>query len=326
MSEFRKDIVSGDWIVMAPERSGRPHNFKKDSKKRVSSPLRDCPFEYPERSGNWPPTERWPERGDWKVMLIPNKFPALRHDPVCAVELKEGVYDRMDGIGWHDIVVTRDHKKDFPNLPSAVAARVLSMFQARYRAAARDKCLRYVSAFGNWGVGAGASLFHPHYQLLSLPIIPPHVSHALRGAERYFRANGRCVHCDIVAFERRRKTGLIAENSEAIAFAPFASRQSYAVQVFPKKHEAHFEDASPATLRGVAAVLQKVLARVSKRLGDPDYNFFIHSAPLKERDRFRHYHWHVEVAPKMATAAGFELSTGVDINSVLPEVVAKKLR
>lgn len=326
MSEFRKDIVSGDWIVMAPARAARPHGFKKNSKKRTPSPLRDCPFEHPERTGNWPPIHRWPAQGDWKVLLIPNKFPALRHEPICAVEWQEGVYDRMEGLGWHDLIITRDHKKDFPNLSPAVAEEVFAMFQRRYRDAVKDKCIRYVSAFGNWGPTAGASLFHPHYQLLSLPIVPPHVNHALSGSEKYFKANKRCVHCDIIAYERKRKKGLIAENAHAVAFAPFASREPYAVQIFPKKHQQHFEDASPESLRGVSELVQRVLGRVSKRLGDPDYNFFIHSAPLKDQGKFKHYHWHVEIAPKMAITAGFELSTGVDINTVLPEAAAKLLR
>lgn len=326
MSEFRKDIVSGDWIVMAPERSGRPHSFKKNAKKREVSSLRDCPFEHPDRTGNWPPIHQWPAKGDWKIILIPNKFPALRRGSVCAVEWLDGVYDRMEGVGWHDLIVTRDHKNGFPDLSSADAERVFTMFQARYRDAVLDKCIRYVSAFGNWGVSAGASLSHPHYQMLSLPIIPPHVMHALMGSEKYFRKNGRCVHCDIIAYERKRKTTLVAENADAVAIAPFASREPYAVQIFPKKHQQHFEDSSPAALRGVAALLQKVLGRVAKRLGDPDYNFFIHSAPLKDQGKFEHYHWHVEVVPKMNTAAGFELSTGVDINTVLPETAAKILR
>lgn len=326
MSEFRKDIVSGDWIVMAPERAGRPHNFKSAAKKRAPSPLRDCPFEHPENTGNWPPIHRYPAKGDWEMILIPNKFPALRQEPFCAAEERDGVHDRMDGIGWHDLLITRDHHKDFPNLPPAAAARVFAMFQERYRDAAKDKCLKYVSAFGNWGVTAGASLFHPHYQLLALPIIPPHVNHALRGSEKYFKANKRCVHCDIIADELKRKKGLIAQNAHAVAFAPFASRQPYAVQIFPTKHQPYFEASSSEALRGVAALAQKVLSRVSKRLGDPDYNFFIHSAPLKDDGKFSHYHWHVEIAPKMATAAGFELSTGVDINTVLPEITAKYLK
>jgi len=325
MSEFRKDIVSGDWIVMAPERAGRPHSFK-SAEKRLSTSVRDCPFEHPDKTGNWPPIHQWPAKGAWQAILIPNKFPALRHEDFCAPERREGVYDRMDGVGWHDLVVTRDHRKSFPDLPSEAAVQVLTLFQKRYRDAIADSCLQYVSAFGNWGATAGASLTHPHYQILSLPIIPPHVNHALRGSERYFDAHRRCVHCDIIGFERKRKKGLIAENAEALAFAPFASRQAYAVQVFPKKHQPHFDVASPASLRGVAALLQKVLGRMAHRLGDPDYNFFIHAAPLKDKGKFKHYHWHVEVAPKMGIAAGFELSTGVDINTVLPEVAAKLLR
>src|SRR3989344_81888 len=99
MSEFRKDIVSGDWVVVAPERSKRPHGPHKRVK-RVPSPKRDCPFEHHEETGNWPPIHRWPEKGDWKVLLVPNKFPALRHDAVCAVPAREGVRERVDGVGW----------------------------------------------------------------------------------------------------------------------------------------------------------------------------------------------------------------------------------
>lgn len=326
MSEFRKDIVSGDWIVMAPERGKRPDGLKREAKKRVPSPKGTCPFEHPDRTGNWPPIYQWPAEGDWKMILIPNKFPALRHEPLCAVERKEGVHDVVDGIGWHDLLVTRDHATNFPRLPAREAAQVLGMFQQRYRDAKADRCIRYVSAFGNWGAGAGASLYHPHYQLLGLPIIPPHVSHALRGSERYFKAHRRCPHCAMIAFELKRKKGVIAENADAVAIAPYASRQPYAVHVFPKAHQPHFEAASGRSLKAVAALLQKVLSRIEKRLGDPDNNFFIHSAPLKDQKKYGHYHWHAEVQPKIATEAGFELSTGIDINTVPPEAAAKLLR
>lgn len=326
MSEFRKDIVSGDWIVMAPERSSRPHGLKGKTRKRVPSPKAACPFEHPERTGNWPPVHRWPAKGDWKTILIPNKYPALRHDPLCAFERAEGIYKHMNGTGWHDLVVTRDHAQSFPDLPPPLAERVFAMIQARYADARRDKCLRYVSAFGNWGASAGASLFHPHYQILSLPIIPPHVQHALQGSARYFRAHGRCVHCDIIAYERKRKTGLIIENPRAIAFVPFASREPYSFQIFPKKHEPDFSGAAAPSIKAVSTLLQKTLARVRQRLADPDYNFFIHSAPLRGGKKFGHYHWHVEVAPKISVPAGFELSTGIDINTVPPEAAAKLLR
>jgi UDPglucose--hexose-1-phosphate uridylyltransferase len=326
MSEFRKDIVSGDWIVMAPERSNRPHGIKEAAKKRKPSPRRTCPFEHPERTGNWPPIHQWPKRGPWQILLIPNKYPALQHGDECAVEEREGVYSRMEGVGWHDLVVTRDHVKDFPKLTPRVAAQVLAMFQERYRDARKNDCLQYVSAFGNWGASAGASLFHPHYQLLSLPIIPPHVGRALRGSERYFRKHKRCAHCDIIAEERKRGTGLIAENAHAVALAPFASRDPYSVKIFPKRHESRFGSADAKTLRAVAALLQKVLGRVERRLGDPDYNFFIHSAPLHDAAKHHHYHWHMEVEPKISVDAGFELSTGIEINIVSPEQAAKLLR
>lgn len=327
MSEFRKEPVSGDWIVMVPERAGRPHGLSSSSKAtRKPTPKRLCPFEDPEKSGNWPPMIAYPNESKWQVLLIPNKYPALRHSNTCASVLTLGPYRVMEGIGYHDLVVTRDHTRDFPHLSPGQALRVLQLFQERYRQVKEDKCLEYVSAFANWGVGAGASLYHPHYQLLSLPIVPPDVAHSLRGSQEYWRAHRRCAHCDIIAHERKRKKGMIAENSFAVAFVPFASRHAYKVRIFPKSHHPYFEEAPEKVIDGVRSLLQHTLRRMKDKLGDPDYNFFIHTAPLKNQKRFVHYHWHVEAVPKIEQEGGFELGTGVDINVVLPEDVARLLR
>ncbi|MEK7607962.1 MAG: DUF4921 family protein [Patescibacteria group bacterium] len=326
MAEFRKDPVSGDWIVVAPERAGRPHGFSDGKSRRRPTPKKTCPFEDLEKTGNWPPIIAYPNRESWRVVLIPNKYPALRHSNVCVKSINLGPYETMPGIGYHDLVVTRDHENNFSRLSLSEALRIFLIFQERYRGIKKDKCLTYVSAFSNWGASAGASLYHPHYQLLALPIVPPEVSHSLRGSHEYFTKKRRCAHCDIIKHERKGGKSIIAENKDAIAFAPFASRHPYKIRIFPKKHYAFFEETDEKPLRAVAELLQRVLKKIEKNLNDPDYNFFIHTAPLKNQKSHSHYHWHVEVIPKMAQEGGFELGTGVDINVVPPEELARILK
>jgi UDPglucose--hexose-1-phosphate uridylyltransferase len=328
MSQFRKDPVSGEWVILAPARFFRPHSTPTTRSKRIVSAKSKCPFEDLEGSGNWPPILEYDEKGRWEIALIRNKFPALVHAPFCAVEMKAGPYAVMEGVGWHDLIITRDHRKGFPELSADHAFRVFEFFAEHYRSVAKDKCLIYLSVFGNWGPLAGASISHPHYQLVALPVIPPSVSRSLETSLQYSRKTKRCIHCDLIAFERKTKTRIIAENKTAIAVAPFASHKDYEVRIFPKSHQPFFERAPREVLADAADLLQTVLARMKDRLNDPDYNFFIHTAPLKRQGSYDHYHWHLEAVPKIpgSIPAGFELATGVDIDTVDPDFTAKLLR
>ncbi len=324
MSQFRKDPVSGEWMLIAPERSHRPHTFKKTVRK--AQPKAKCPFENLEANGNWPPLLIQGKGKAWRAVLVPNKYPALRHALNCPVEMVQGPYRLTDGVGYHELVITRDHQKDFPLLSSPHAIEVFKLFRERYRTIDEDGCMVYLSIFGNWGPSAGASVAHPHYQLIALPVLPPSIARSYAGSEAYFKKTKHCIHCDLIAAEKKDATRIIAENSEAIAFAPFVSRMPYEVKIFPKRHTPGFRDATDASLAGAAVLLQKVLRSMKKKLGDPDYNFYMHSSPLKDSRRYDHYHWHIEVVPKLGTPAGFELSTGLIINDVDPEQTAKLLR
>ncbi len=326
MSELRQDLVSGDWIIMAPGRARRLHDMLPAKRRRLPTSKSKCPFENLRASGNWPPRFQYPAKGPWKIAVMRNKYPALRRDERCAMEMRQGPYAYMEGIGHHDVVVTRDHTKDFASLSSAEATMLLRMVQQMHRRFRDDGCSRYVSTFANWGPSAGASLYHPHYQLLALPIIPPDVAHSLEGSMVYFAKHRSCVHCDMLTFEREAGTRIVEAAPRAIAVAPFVSRQPFEVRIYPKRHASRFEDASLRDIREVAGLLQSALRRIKKFLNDPDYNFFIHTAPFHKGHDFEHYHWHVEVFPKISMLAGFELSTGVDINVVTPEEAAAVLK
>ncbi len=327
MSQFRKDIVSGEWIIIAPERAKRPHDSLPPKHERVPTPKETCPFEDLKASRNWPPYILVPDdEQEWRAAIIPNKYPALKPHFTCPVSIKEGLYEYSEGIGYHDLLVFREHSVDMPSMKHADLLLAFMALQERYRAVAKDPCLMYTSGYFNWGPSGGASLFHPHMQLVTMPIIPPQVLHSLMHAMRYFESNGSCVHCAIIAYEAEQKVRVVAENANAIAFAPFASHQPFAVKIFPKPHGAQFEATSEEVMSDLVAILQQTLASIKENLNDPDLNFFIHTAPLKNQPLYEHYHWHIEVAPKISMQAGLELSTGVLINIVEPETAAKMLR
>lgn len=328
-SELRQDLVSGDWIVVAPKRAKRPDQFIK-KEKRIKAPKNGCPFEYPEKTGN----ERVLLYSDgknanhknWKVQVVKNKYPAFEYKDICPDILKKGPYSTMMARGYQDVVIPKDHDKNFPQLDKKTAFLVFKAFQDRYKMLAFDKCLAYVSIFQNWGPKAGASIYHPHFQIIAIPIVPPDVEHSLEGSSRYFKKNKKCVHCLMMEWEKENKTRVIYENKGALAVAPFVSRKPFEVRIFPKKHLSYFEDTSAEDLSYVVEILQKVLNKIKNKLKDPDYIFFIHTAPVLDKKKYGHYHWHIEIEPFLAIRAGFELGTGVEIDVVDPDEAAKILK
>lgn len=330
-SELRQDLVSGDWIVISPQRAKRPADLIRKSDKRKKTSLKGCPFEDPQKSGHNEPILIYKRKKDWQVQIIQNKFPVFTPSyqtgiSICASIFQKGPYLTIDGKGHHDLAITRDHNKNFPHLSKKQAELVFKAFQDRYKMFSVDKCLAYALIFHNWGPKAGASIYHPHYQLIALPVIPPDVQHSLNGSLNYFEKHKKCVHCVMLDWERRNKSRVIYENQRAIAFAPFVSREPFEIRIFPKIHSPFFEDASSEELSDVVEALQNVLLKIEKKLKDPDYNFFIHTAPLRDKNKHRHYHWHIEILPKISISAGFELGTGIEITVVDPDEAAKILK
>ncbi len=318
--ELRQDLVSHDWIVIA-DFKGKPHEIRKD-KTRVATPLDKCPFEVKHDS----PLLLFTKDNDWSLQVFENKFPAFIPRGTCSHIFSRGPYRVAQGVGHHELVVTRDHQTDFGSLPQQAAEEVFRAFQERYRTFLKNRCISYVAMFHNWGPLAGASVYHPHYQIIAIPIVPPDVEHSLIGSTSYFKKHKECVHCAMMRWELEQKSRVVYENEEAVVFAPFASRSSFELRIFPKEHLPYFETTQERTLGYVAEALREALRLLKTNLNDPDYNFFIHTAPVRNRRRYGHYHWHIEILPKLSTFAGFELGTGIDINPTDPDQVARILR
>jgi len=325
VSELRRDLVTGNWIVVAKARGGRPRVVKK-AKEDSEDPIKACPFEDPQASGNDEPVLIYIDKNTkgWSLQVIPNKYPAFAEGE-CNVITKVGPYSVRDGKGFHEVIITRDHSRHLALLPQDKVKEVFTAYKERYLALKDMECVKYISIFHNHGRSAGASLTHPHSQLIAIPISPSGASRSLSGAEMFYRKHGECVHCAMLDWEREDKKRIVAENTDFIAICPFISRDAYEVRVFPQKHSARFEEINDSRLAALAEIFQDVLMRLYDKLQNPAYNFYLHTAPIDNRE-YPQYHWHFEIRSKTEISAGFELGTGVEISTVEPEKAAAILR
>jgi UDPglucose--hexose-1-phosphate uridylyltransferase len=327
-SELRKDPVVGRWVIISTERARRPTDFGPEPVRPRLARCVFCPGNEdstpPEILAGRPPGSP-PNGPGWTYRVVPNKFPALRIEGDLEPS-GEGPYDRMSGIGAHEVVIeTPAHDATLATLPTEAVADVLLAFRERMLDLKKDGRFQYVLVFKNHGEAAGASLEHAHSQLIATPIIPIMVSEELAGSLRYYALKERCVWCDIVREERRGRRRLIAETSEFAVLAPFAPRCPFETWILPVRHRSHFEDSAVDELRALAGVLGDFLRRLNRLLNDPPYNFMLHSAPLQEPP-LDEFHWHLEVIPKLTRVAGFEWGSGFFINPVPPEDAATALR
>ena len=328
MSELRKDPVVGRWVIISTERARRPSDFGPDP---VRPHLTSCVFcaghedkTPPEILAGRPPGTP-PNSPGWTYRVVPNKFPALRIEGDLEPS-GEGPYDRMSGIGAHEVVIeTPDHLATLATLPTEAVAEVLLAFRERVVDLKKDGRFQYILVFKNHGEAAGASLEHPHSQLIALPIIPIMVTEEIVGAAKYYELKERCVWCDITREKRRGRRRLILERDGFVAIAPFAPRFPFETWILPARHRSNFEESGVDVLRGLAGMLGEFLRRMNRTLNDPPYNFMLHSAPLHE-GALDHFHWHLEIIPKLTKVAGFEWGSGFFINPVPPEDAATSLR
>jgi UDPglucose--hexose-1-phosphate uridylyltransferase len=330
MSEIRQDLATKDWIIFATERSRRPNDFKKIRENRpVSEYESKCPF----CKGNEDMTTREilsiKSGRDWSVRVVPNKYPALKPKKdygSSAGRHTKGPYLRIDGVGNHEVIIESPmHNDDLYKMKSSQIENVIKAYRKRFMALSCKGEYQLIIIFRNHGVRAGTSLRHPHSQLAALPFIPGFVKNKLYESERYFDSKGRCIYCDILKYEKKTGERIICENKDFIAFAPYASLSPYSVQIFPKEHQACFSEISESSTGYLSSILGAILKKIYYVLDDPDYNYIIDSAPVTQC-RSRHYHWHIEIFPRLSTRAGFEIGSGININTVFPEKCAKSLR
>jgi len=331
MPQLRQDLVTGQWVAIATERAKRPSSFSRGATVAVP-PSAQCPFCLGHESMTPPEVMAYRQPGTapntpgWELRVVPNLFPAFGPANGQPVQSSVGPYRTMTGVGVHEVLIASPgHQQDISQLALGQVEQIVRAYVDRYNANRDNPAIKYLLIINNHGKEAGASLEHPHSQLFGIPVVPFNVQEELDGVARYRTETGRCVYCDILENETSTVERVIAENDHFLVYAPFASRTPFEASILPKWHASHFEEMSTDQRNSFAEALKGLTARFFAGLNDPPFNFFIHTAP-NHTGADLDYHWHLELLPKLAIAAGFELGSGVMINVATPEAAAEFLR
>lgn len=329
MPELRKDPITDRWVIISTERGKRPVFFTEETPPPKAGMCPLCPG-----NENMTPPEVYAVRPDsalpnspgWLLRVVPNKFPALRIEGGLSKE-GIGLYDKMNGIGAHEVIIeTPSHRQTLSSMNTQEIQGVFVAYRERLLDLTKDKRFKYIMIFKNYGSIAGASLDHSHSQLIALPIVPKRVSEEISGGLQYFKYKDRCIFCDIIAQEKEDNVRVVMENEKFIALSPYAARFPFEVWILPKKHEPYFvlhekED----NYFAICEILSVILKKYDKILNSPPYNYIIHTTPYGNDD-MPHYHWHMEIIPRLTKMAGFEWGTGFYINPTPPEEATAYLK
>jgi UDPglucose--hexose-1-phosphate uridylyltransferase len=235
------------------------------------------------------------------------------------------LFDRRPAAGEHEVIIESPrHVVSLSELSPEEASLVFAAYRDRL-AAGRSKGLRYVQIFKNVGAAGGATIEHSHSQLLAMPQVPTHVVGELENCRRYHERQGRPLLSAMLEEELRRGERIVADTPDLVAFCPWASRFPYEVWMVPRRRQSDFAAVTPAEAGQAAAMARDLIGRIERTLGNVGYNYLLHTQPF-DTSRYDHYHWHIELFPRITKVAGFEWSTGVFINTVAPETAAKALR
>jgi UDPglucose--hexose-1-phosphate uridylyltransferase len=328
LPELRKDPVTGRWVIIATDRAKRPTDFVRQPVPPPSA--RICPFDYGNEQKTPPEILAYRNSGGrdqpgWRVRVVPSKFPVLGIEGDLSRQ-GEGMYDKMSGIGAHEVIIeSPDHGATFSEMPERQIEEVFWAFKERVNDLKRDRRFRSIILFKNHGEAAGASLEHGHSQLIALPVIPKRVKEEVDGAKLFYDLKERCIFCDILRQESASGVRMVTETDWFTVIEPYAPRFPFETWILPKRHESHFAEADASTLQNLAWVMRSTMRKIDKVLERPAYNFIVHSAPLQE-PALPHYHWRLEIMPKLTKVAGFEWGTGFYINPTPPEESARFLR
>jgi len=327
MSEFRQNRATKEWVIIAPERGKRPSDLARDVAKRKPLPSysENCPF-CPGHEDQTPPAVfQMTHAGKWKLRAVPNRFAALSPDKPATRNFV-GSFLSANGFGIAEVIIESPlHNITIATMSIDEVTNVLHIYRERQREVSKNENINLVTIFRNHGSRAGTSLEHPHSQLIATPIVPPHVRYPLEQAVLHYDKYGTCVYCDIFIEELKQKERIIIDSPRFVVFCPFAANSPFEIRIYPKQHKASFLSNSDEDIAELAGVLHQILLRIHILLGDPDYNYIIRSSPVGDEDT-RHLHWYMIIIPKISTPAGFEIGSGIYINTVAPEEAARLLR
>jgi UDPglucose--hexose-1-phosphate uridylyltransferase len=331
MSEIRRDAISDRWVIVAENRADKPDEYEASAR----PPLR-CPF----CKGNEADTPgavatylaaNGAAPGDWQVRVVPNKYPAVgpagtNGKAWLPVGCASNLHTAQEGAGVHEVVVeSPEHLVSLSDLSLDQACLVFRSYRDRLATLRKDPNLAYGLVFKNVGAAGGASLEHVHSQLIATRFVPSEVQRELAAAEEFYRREGKCCFCTLIDEELAAASRVVAESPRFVAVCPFAGRFPYETWLLPRAHQSRFDESSDLELAELSALTHDLIGRIERALGRVAYNYLIHTEPF-DTCRLDHYHWHIEILPRVTRTAGFEWGAGCYINPVPPEEAAAVLR
>jgi UDPglucose--hexose-1-phosphate uridylyltransferase len=321
VSQLRLNPLTGRWVTIATDRAARPGDLTSPRAPVEADPHRACPFCPGNEEATPPALETYGPNGRWLVRVVPNLYPAFEGNEPMRVQNLGPVFTQAAASGIHEVLVfSPDHAGSWADLDDKHAGLAMAAIRDRMEDHARRDTVRYTQAIVNAGREAGASLEHPHGQLLGLPFVPGEIVEEEAGFRRF---EGSCLLCTAVEAEAAVGHRVVADGERAVVLCPYWSGAPYEMLIVPRTHGAHLESASPADVVAVGRALRDALRLLQARVGDVAHNVVFHTAPHHHEGT---YHWHVHVIPRLTSLAGFEQGTGVMINIVAPELAAQHLR
>ena len=320
MSQLRLNPLTGRWVTLVADRAKRPTDFAPRVTQVEADPSKPCPFCPGNEEATPPALEQVDSAGKWTLRVVPNLYPAFEGDGNLTVRNLGPVHTMADASGIHEVfVITPDHTSGVGTFADNVIRNIMTALRRRFEEHARTPNVRYTQAFINHGREAGASLAHPHGQILGLPFVPGEILEEERAFERF---KGGCILCATIDAERVDNKRIVLESEHVVAVAPYWSGSPYELLIIPESHDAHLTDSTDDVLTAIGIAIRDAIRMLNNTLGDVAYNLVFHTAPSHHAGNF---HWHVHLWPKLTTAAGFEKGTGVLINIVPPEDAAFEL-
>lgn len=322
MPKLRQNIITGDWVVISPERSKRPEDYVMAAAPKHDIP-KDCPFCINNRDSAYQFSIKDAETEN--VYVIPNKYPAfIKNDSI--ISEGDNFYCDTKSIGGHEVIIIKKHEQEIYEDGEAIINELISVYKQRYLFYDQDPVIEYTMLIHNHGPEAAASIEHPHSQLFASAIMPNYVEKELAGAKKYFEVNKKCVFCEMLRVEKENGQRIIFENDAFMVFTVFAARFPFEMWLCPKKHAAKFETIDAKLQKSLAGALHEAISRLNKALNFPPFNYWIHTLPHHSDNHDELYHWHLEIAPRVSKFGGYEMGSGVVIDVVSPETAAEFLK
>jgi UDPglucose--hexose-1-phosphate uridylyltransferase len=322
VSQLRLNPLTGRWVTIVAERAKRPSDFAPRDPEIDGDPARPCPFCPGHEDPKLPPLDTVEDdAGGWRMRVIPNLYPAFDGTAGFVVHHLGPVHVTAEASGIHEVFVyTPNHGGGLDELDDKGAAELMRVLQRRLAAHAAAPEVRYTQVIINHGREAGASLVHPHAQILGLPFVPGEILDEERAFARFA---GGCVICTTIEAELAAAERVVFADDDVVCVAPFWSGAPFELLLMPRHHEAHLQDADQGAIESMGRGIRDAVRHLNGALGDVAYNLGFHTAPHEHGGL---YHWHVHLWPNLVTAAGFERGTGVMINVMPPETAAETLR